>query len=106
MLNRLSWAAVIVLPSYLDRLEAGHEDLPILLLPTLNELRATYDESLMSEGTLFAPDLDVIIPELSGSEADTVADNDVVEQTNAQQLTPLLQALTDFDILSAGGGNT
>ncbi len=68
--------AVIVLPSYLDRLEAGHEDLPILLLPTLNELRATYDESLVSEGTLFAPDLDVIIPELSGSEADTVADNE------------------------------
>jgi len=65
--------AVIVLPSYLDRLQAGHEDLPILLLPTLNELRATYDESLLSEGTLFAPDLDVIIPELSGSEADAVA---------------------------------
>ncbi|MCH8226793.1 MAG: Hpt domain-containing protein [Proteobacteria bacterium] len=68
--------AVIVLPSYLDRLQAGHEDLPILLLPTLNELRATYDESLMSEGTLFAPYLDVIIPELSGSEADTVADSE------------------------------
>jgi chemosensory pili system protein ChpA (sensor histidine kinase/response regulator) len=61
--------AVIVLPSYLDRLQAGHEDLPILLLPTLNELRATYDESLLSEGTLFAPELDVIIPELCGSEA-------------------------------------
>jgi chemosensory pili system protein ChpA (sensor histidine kinase/response regulator) len=65
--------AVIVLPSYLDRLQAGHEDLPILLLPTLNELRATYDETLMSEGALFAPELDVIIPELSGSEADAIA---------------------------------
>ena len=68
--------AVIVLPSYLDRLQAGHEDLPILLLPTLNELRATYDETLLSEGTLFAPDLDVIIPELSGSEADAIASSD------------------------------
>ncbi len=68
--------AVIVLPSYLDRLQAGHEDLPILLLPTLNELRATYDESLLSEGTLFAPQLDVIIPELSGSEADAIAKSD------------------------------
>jgi chemosensory pili system protein ChpA (sensor histidine kinase/response regulator) len=65
--------AVVVLPSYLDRLQAGHEDLPILLLPTLNELRASYDESLLSEGTLFAPGLDVIIPELSGSEADAIA---------------------------------
>jgi len=68
--------AVIVLPSYLDRLQAGHEDLPILLLPTLNELRATYDETLLSEGTLFAPDLDVIVPELSGSEADAIAATD------------------------------
>jgi chemosensory pili system protein ChpA (sensor histidine kinase/response regulator) len=68
--------AVIVLPSYLDRLQAGHEDLPILLLPTLNELRATYDETLLSEGTLFAPELDVIIHELSGSEADAIASSD------------------------------
>jgi chemosensory pili system protein ChpA (sensor histidine kinase/response regulator) len=65
--------AVIVLPSYLDRLQAGHEDLPILLLPTLNELRATHDECLLSEGTLFAPELDQIIPELSGCEADAVS---------------------------------
>ena len=65
--------AVIVLPSYLDRLQAGHEDLPILLLPTLNELRASYDESLLSEGTLFAPNLDEMIPELSASESDAVA---------------------------------
>ena len=68
--------AVIVLPSYLDRLQAGHEDLPILLLPTLNELRATYDETLLSEGTLFAPELDIMIPELSGSEADAIAATD------------------------------
>jgi chemosensory pili system protein ChpA (sensor histidine kinase/response regulator) len=68
--------ALIVLPSYLDRLQAGHEDLPILLLPTLNELRAAHDETLLSEGTLFAPDLDVIVPELSGSEADAIAANE------------------------------
>ncbi len=68
--------AVIVLPSYLDRLQAGHEDLPILLLPTLNELRATYDETLLSEGTLFAPDLDVMIPELGGSEANAIGSNE------------------------------
>jgi len=68
--------AVIVLPSYLDRLQAGHEDLPILLLPTLNELRATYDESLLSEGTLFAPYLNVIIPELSGSESDHIVSSE------------------------------
>ncbi|MSQ98902.1 MAG: hypothetical protein EXR85_06360, partial [Xanthomonadales bacterium] len=68
--------AVIVLPSYLDRLQAGHDDLPILLLPTLNELRATYDETLLSEGALFAPQLDVMVPELGGSGSNAVAAND------------------------------
>ncbi|MEJ8567060.1 Hpt domain-containing protein [Elongatibacter sediminis] len=68
--------AVVVLPSYLDRLQAGHDDLPILLLPTLNELRATYDEKLLSEGTLFAPVLDVMIPELNGNEADAIGDRE------------------------------
>lgn len=68
--------AIIVLPSYLDRLQAGHDDLPILLLPTLNELRATYDETLLSEGSLFAPNLDVMIPELGGSEANAITRNE------------------------------
>ncbi len=68
--------AIIVLPSYLDRLQAGHDDLPILLLPTLNDLRATYDETLLSEGTLFAPQLDVIIPELGGNESSATAATD------------------------------
>jgi len=68
--------AIIVLPSYLDRLQAGHDDLPILLLPTLNELRATYDETLLSEGTLFAPQLDVVISELGGNESSALADTE------------------------------
>jgi len=76
--------AIIVLPSYLDRLQAGHEDLPILLLPTLNELRATYDETLLSEGSLFAPSLDVMIPELGGSEATALSANEF--QTFARRL--------------------
>lgn len=68
--------AVIVLPAYLDRLQAGHDDLPILLLPTLNELRASYDETLLSEGTLFAPDLEVDILEIQGSPDEPVSFSD------------------------------
>ena len=56
--------AIVVLPSYLDRLQAGHHDLPILLLPVINDLRAANDRPLLTEGTLFAPDLDVRIPEI------------------------------------------
>ena len=56
--------AIVILPSYLDRLQAGHHDLPILLLPIINELRAAYNANIVSEATLFAPDLDVRLPEL------------------------------------------
>jgi chemosensory pili system protein ChpA (sensor histidine kinase/response regulator) len=56
--------AIVVVPSYLDRLQAGHHDLPILLLPVINELRAAYNANIVSEATLFAPDLDVPLPEL------------------------------------------
>ena len=56
--------AIVVVPSYLDRLQAGHHDLPILLLPIINELRAAYNANIVSEATLFAPDLDVPLPEL------------------------------------------
>jgi chemosensory pili system protein ChpA (sensor histidine kinase/response regulator) len=40
--------AIVVVPSYLDRLQAGHHDLPILLLPVINELRAAYNANIVS----------------------------------------------------------
>ncbi len=56
--------AIVIVPSYLDRLQAGHHDLPILLLPVINELRLAYNANIVSEATLFAPSLDVPMPEL------------------------------------------
>jgi len=56
--------AIVVVPSYLDRIQAGHHDLPILLLPVINELRAAYNANIVSEATLFAPSLEVSLPEL------------------------------------------
>ena len=31
---------VVLLPDYLERLQGGHKDIPVVLLPLLNELRA------------------------------------------------------------------
>jgi chemosensory pili system protein ChpA (sensor histidine kinase/response regulator) len=56
--------AVVILPSYLDRLQAGHHDLPMLLLPTINRLRNAHNASLLQENALFTPSLDVELPEL------------------------------------------
>ncbi len=52
----------VQLPDYLERLQSGHKDIPIVLLPLLNDLRACRGEKLLSEGVLFTPDLTVAVP--------------------------------------------
>ncbi|MET0118821.1 MAG: Hpt domain-containing protein [Sedimenticola sp.] len=49
---------LIQLSDYLEKLESGTQDQPILILPILNELRATRDAALFSEVALFAPELE------------------------------------------------
>src|SRR5687768_9700470 len=53
---------VVQLPDYLERLQGGHRDIPIVLLPLLNELRASRGETGLSESVLFSPDLDRPLP--------------------------------------------
>ncbi|HMB42368.1 MAG TPA: Hpt domain-containing protein, partial [Luteimonas sp.] len=54
---------VVLLPDYLERLQGGHKDIPIVLLPLLNELRAARGEAGLSESVLFAPDLQRPLPD-------------------------------------------
>lgn len=49
--------AILQLPPYLERVKASRRDLPVVLLPLLNDLRAVRGEPLMSETALFTPDL-------------------------------------------------
>ncbi|HHW4680806.1 MAG TPA: Hpt domain-containing protein, partial [Xylella taiwanensis] len=44
----------LLLPDYLERLQNGHRDIPIVLLPLLNEIRAARGESRLNENVLFA----------------------------------------------------
>ncbi|MFW9437868.1 Hpt domain-containing protein [Xanthomonas euvesicatoria] len=46
----------VLLPDYLERLQNGHRDIPIVLLPLLNEIRATRGQPGLSESVLFAFD--------------------------------------------------
>jgi chemosensory pili system protein ChpA (sensor histidine kinase/response regulator) len=78
--------AIVVVPSYLDRLQAGHHDLPILLLPVINELRAAYNANIVSEATLFAPSLDVPLPELERQADEHEPAFDEVFQVFAQRM--------------------
>jgi chemosensory pili system protein ChpA (sensor histidine kinase/response regulator) len=54
---------MVQLPDYLERLQGGHKDIPIVLLPLLNDLRACRGEKLLSESVLFSPNLDAPLPE-------------------------------------------
>lgn len=53
---------MVQLPDYLERLQSGHRDIPIVLLPLLNDLRACRGEKLLSETSLFSPDLGAPVP--------------------------------------------
>ena len=53
---------MVQLPDYLERLQSGHKDIPIVLLPLLNDLRAVRGENLLSESALFAPDFELPLP--------------------------------------------
>ena len=47
--------AILQLPAYLDRIQAARRDLPMVVLPLLNDLRAARGEKLLSETSLFKP---------------------------------------------------
>lgn len=49
--------AILQLPAYLDRVKEGKRDMPVVILPLLNDLRASRGESLLSETALFKPDM-------------------------------------------------
>ena len=53
---------MVQLPDYLERVQSGHKDIPIVLLPLLNDLRACRGEKLLTESVLFSPDLSLGMP--------------------------------------------
>ncbi|AIG03561.1 sensor histidine kinase/response regulator ChpA [Pseudomonas fluorescens] len=59
---RLLQQALGQLPLYLDRVHSARRDLPLVVLPLLNDLRSAHGKSLLSETSLFSPQLPVIAP--------------------------------------------
>lgn len=67
--------AMTQLPIYLDRAHSARRDLPLVVLPLLNDLRSARGESLLSETSLFSPQL-LSIPALDDQ---TLAERDSSE---------------------------
>ena len=84
---QLIMGAMLRLPDYLDGLVSGNKDIPIVLLPVLNDLRAARNESLLSENLLFFPDVEVDAVE----EIEVTAENSDQLQSLAKRLRPHFQ---------------
>ncbi|KAB7624477.1 Hpt domain-containing protein [Alkalilimnicola sp. S0819] len=49
---------ILQLPDYLERLQGGQQDVPVLLLPLMNDMRAARGAALLTDNAFFAPDLE------------------------------------------------
>ena len=75
------------LPSYVERVATGARDLPLVLLPLLNDLRAVRGGALLSEGTLLL--LNLRSDEQAQPSSPFVGDREVAEL--AKRLRPRFQ---------------
>jgi chemotaxis protein histidine kinase CheA len=81
--------AVLQLPDYLEHIQSGHRDIPIAILPLLNDIRAVRNQDLFSEKLLFLPDLSM---HEEGAEIQAI-DNDSNQGSKllAKKLRPVYQ---------------
>jgi len=76
------------LPIYLDRVQGARRDLPLVVLPLINDLRSARGESLLSETSLFSPQL----PDLSPLDEEALALLEPAELPNVlRKLRQMLQ---------------
>jgi chemosensory pili system protein ChpA (sensor histidine kinase/response regulator) len=81
--------AVLQLPDYLEHIQSGHRDIPIAILPLLNDIRAVRDQDLFSEKLLFLPDLSMHQGDAKLESIDN--DSNQVSRVLAKKLRPVYQ---------------
>ena len=84
------------LPDYLERLSGGHRDVPVVLLPLLNDLRSSRGQQALHESALFTPNLDVVLPPQAPAPAHDVAPERQRSEVAALRLRFQQQLLTWF----------
>lgn len=89
--------AIIQLPNYLEHIKVGRRDLPVLLLPLLNQLRGARNEDLLSETALLTPGT-VAKPPLNEQQMEAYDSEDFllwVKKLRKMLQTALLQLFQD-----------
>ncbi|MFL1406957.1 Hpt domain-containing protein [Marinobacter sp. M1N3S26] len=71
--------AILRLPRYLEGLRSSADDLPLTLLPLLNDLRAARGEGLLSDLSLFRPDMSQALFEASPRVARLLQDPKILD---------------------------
>ncbi len=95
---------IVQLPDYLERLQTGFRDIPLVLLPLLNDLRGARGEKGVSESMLFSPNLGVELPAVARGPSTPLPLDEVRRRAEvASQLfqSGLLKWLKDGDAASA-----
>jgi chemosensory pili system protein ChpA (sensor histidine kinase/response regulator) len=81
--------AVLQLPDYLEHIQSGNRDTPIVILPLLNDIRSVKNEDLFSEKLLFLPDLSM---HAESTVAETIDEPDnQASKLLAKKLRPVYQ---------------
>ena len=83
--------AMVQLPSYMERVVNGGRDIPLILLPLLNDLRAVRGQALLSENTLLLLNLPAE-RRVELQRPSDAAPSDADAQTLARQSRPRFQA--------------
>ena len=87
---------MLQLPGYLESLYHGQPDMPLILLPLLNDLRAVQDKELLTEGEFFAPDLSLDVQLQSDGECIVEGDlPEVAKKLRPGYLSGLLGVIKD-----------
>ncbi len=102
--------SIMQLPDYLERLQSGHKDIPMVLLPLLNDLRGARGEKVVPESVLFSVDLGRPLPTSVATPDAVLSDAQLrtaVEPLRETFQTALLPWLRDEDrpetIVALGG---
>ena len=87
---------MLQLPAYLAQLYHGSKDIPLVLLPLLNDMRAVQEKPLLTESAFFSPNLAALKPILADGEGDDGPTTWDI-RTIAKKLRPVyLVGLLDF----------
>jgi len=77
--------SMLQMPGYLERVESGQKDIPVVLLPLINELRAASSLGPVNEKELFTADTSSVAPP-KPNESVTEKDKTISFQDNARKL--------------------